>query len=526
LDGRRLVPTGGQFVTNGREPDDVVDVDAAGPGPSAGLALDEAEADAGHPPHPLSRLPVLGNCFPQTHTSALLVRTDRRHSTTDGSDQPERTARDRGAFAAHSHRYAGRTAREALAARRRTLGLTQEALAARLDEIRGPGRGSTAVSTVARWERGESTPRPWQRQALAEALEVSADELAMLLADSRPVPADDWTVVQAPDIGDLEAIELVRRVRASDTGQATLEAIELAVDRLCRSYTSMPPGDLLAGLQTYRAYVGNLLDGRTTLAQRRQLMAFAGWLSLLTAIVDVDLHLRRATAANLDAARTIGHELDHLELLAWAIEIEAWQALTDHRYDEAASLSRTGRALAPADTSVHVQLAVQEARASARLGLARETHRLLDEAAGALDRMPPPEHPEHHFVFDPRKMVAYTATTLAWLGDNPPLAEEYARRAVAQYEAATDGRWPRRLATTRIDLALVLARIGHPTEAAHLGALALDSGRLVPSNIWRVAELDQELTTRYERLADVTDFHARFVETRPQVIGARPGGDN
>jgi transcriptional regulator with XRE-family HTH domain len=525
MDRRWLVPTGGQLVTNGREPDEVVDISTAALGSEPTPALHPAEADAGHPPHPLPRLAVLGHCLPQAHASGLLVRTNRRQSTTDGSDRPERRARNSEAFAAQSHRYAGRTAREALAARRRTLGLTQEALAARLDEVRGPGRGSTAVSTVARWERGESMPRPWQRQALAEALEVSADELARLLTDSRPVPADGWTTVQAPDVGDLEAIELVRRVQASDTGQATLEAIERAVDRLCRSYTSTPPADLLASLQTYRAYVGNLLDGRTTLAQRRQLMAFAGWLSLLTAIVDVDLHRRRAAAANLGAARTIGHELDHLELLAWAIEIEAWQALTDHHYDEAVALSRTGRQLAPADTSVHVQLAVQEARASARLGLARETHRLLDEAAGALDRMPPPDHPEHHFVFDPRKMVAYTATTLAWLGDNPPLAEEYARRAVAQYETAGDARWPRRLATTRIDLALVLARTGEPTEAAHLGALALDSGRLVPSNIWRVAELDQELTTRYGPLADVADFHAQYIDTRPQVLGVRPAGD-
>lgn len=382
------------------------------------------------------------------------------------------------------------------------------------------------MSTVARWERGESTPRPWQRHALAEALEVSVDELAALLANNPPSPAAGHsTTVRAPDIGDLEAIELVRRVQASDTGQTTLEAIEQAVDRLCRSYTSTPPADLLASLRTYRAYVGNLLDGRTTLAQRRQLMAFAGWLSLLTAIVDVDLHRRRAAAANLDAARTIGHELDHVELLAWAIEIEAWQALTDHHYDEAATLSRTGRDLASPNTSVHVQLAVQEARASARLGLTRETHRLLDNAARALDRMPPPEHPEHHFVFDPRKMIAYTATTLAWLGNNPPLAEEYARRAVAQYEAATDGRWPRRLATTRIDLALVLARIGDPTEAAHLGALALASGRLVPSNIWRVAELDQELTTRYESLPEVTDLHERYVETSSQVLGSLPAPD-
>jgi hypothetical protein len=169
---------------------------------------------------------------------------------------------------------------------------------------------------------------------------------------------------------------------------------------------------------------------------------------------------------------------------------------------------------------------VQEARASARLGLARDTYRLLDESASALERMPAPEHPEHHFVFDPRKLVAYTATTLAWLGDDETLAEEYARRAVAQYaNGGGDGRWVRRLASARVDLALVLARIGQPTEASQLGGLALDSGRLVPSNMWRVAELDRELTRRYGQLGEVDDFHDQYIETRPRVLGALGAGD-
>jgi transcriptional regulator with XRE-family HTH domain len=454
------------------------------------------------------------------HTSAPLVGTD------GGSQRPSALIGQSGrlggspAYAARRRRYAGGTAREGLIARRRTLGLTQESLAARLDQIRGTGRGSIAVSTIARWERGESTPRPWQRPPLAKALEVSVDELAVLLADNRPVPNQVWTTVPVPDIEDLEAVELVRRVQASDAGPATLDALDGAVDRLCRSYTSTTPTELLMSLQAHRGYVGKVLDGRATLAQRRQLTVLAGWLSLLTAIVDVDLHRRRAAAANLAAARTIAMEADHPELLAWAIEVEGWQAVTDGRHADAVTLCRAGLELAPPGTSAQVQLTVQEARASARLGEARDTYRLLDEAAGTLDRMPVPDHPEHHFVFDPRKMVAYTATTLAWLGENPAIAEDYARRAVAQYsDEAGDTRWSRRLASARIDLALVLARIDQPTEAAHLGTQALESGRLVPSNLWRVGELTQELTTRYASVPEVTVFHTRYRHTRPRVLG-------
>lgn len=62
--------------------------------------------------------------------------------------------------------------RIALAERRRTLGLSQEDLAARLRVDR---------STVARWERGHTAPQPWQRPALARALALSPDELTDLL---------------------------------------------------------------------------------------------------------------------------------------------------------------------------------------------------------------------------------------------------------------------------------------------------------------------------------------------------------
>lgn len=60
-----------------------------------------------------------------------------------------------------------------LAERRKTVGLSQESLA----DLVGVDR-----STVVRWERGERAPQPWHRPKLANALKVSVDELAVLLA--------------------------------------------------------------------------------------------------------------------------------------------------------------------------------------------------------------------------------------------------------------------------------------------------------------------------------------------------------
>ncbi|MGH3803178.1 MAG: helix-turn-helix transcriptional regulator, partial [Pseudonocardiaceae bacterium] len=66
--------------------------------------------------------------------------------------------------------------RRALAERRKVVGYTQEQLAAVLDVER---------STVVRWEAGETTPQPWCRPKLAEALTVSVDELDALLAEGQ-----------------------------------------------------------------------------------------------------------------------------------------------------------------------------------------------------------------------------------------------------------------------------------------------------------------------------------------------------
>jgi len=64
--------------------------------------------------------------------------------------------------------------RKRFADSRRVAGFSQEQLAEHLGVER---------STVARWEAGETTPQPWLRPKLAEALSVSPAELHELLTD-------------------------------------------------------------------------------------------------------------------------------------------------------------------------------------------------------------------------------------------------------------------------------------------------------------------------------------------------------
>src|ERR1044072_8199271 len=76
-------------------------------------------------------------------------------------------------FQAYATRtWEGRMKRTGLVRRRKTVGLSQEALAEQL---------GVDVSTVRRWEYGERLPLPWHRPNLAAVLKVSLEELAVLL---------------------------------------------------------------------------------------------------------------------------------------------------------------------------------------------------------------------------------------------------------------------------------------------------------------------------------------------------------
>lgn len=106
-----------------------------------------------------------------------------------------------------------------------------------------------------------------------------------------------------------------------------------------------------------------------------------------------------------------------------------------------------------------------------------------------------PDHPEHHYRYDPGKAHAYTATTLAWLGD--PTAEGYAREVLSHLESRKDGQArPRRAASARLDLALALLAADKPDEAAYTTLEAVTSGRLVPSTYWRAGEVLQAVEAR------------------------------
>ena len=325
-----------------------------------------------------------------------------------------------------------------------------------------------------------------------------ARELATVRAKAdgyRGVPLIGWDVPSTSADDEIAALELARRVAASDVGDETLTRLELAFDELAMAYPVTPPAELLERLRQHLGYVTTLLDGRMTLAEQKRLIVVGGWLSLLAATVHVDLGQSAAATARLRTAASLAQHAGHDEIRAWCFETEAWRVLTNGDYRQAVELSRAAQQLAPAGSSVAIQSTAQEGRAWARLHQPRETYEAIERVNKLVSPLKRPDRPEHHYRYDPDKATSYTATTLAWVGD--PAAETYAREIIARLKPSEgNGKWPRRVAAANLDLALTLLVTNRLDEAADAAQQAILSGRVVPSNYWRAAEVVEAVEGR------------------------------
>ena len=102
-------------------------------------------------------------------------------------------------------------------------------------------------------------------------------------------PPEDETLRQLLADATAESVELSGQTEASDLGPATLEHLDLAVERLGLIYMTTPPAVLLDELGWYRRRAKEVLGGRHTLAQRRRLYVAAGWLTGLLGHLSFDL---------------------------------------------------------------------------------------------------------------------------------------------------------------------------------------------------------------------------------------------
>ncbi len=377
-------------------------------------------------------------------------------------------------------------------------GTVRRALAERGISIRGAARElHYDPAYVSRVLNGRQAPSVDLTHALNEFLGLSL-----------PVPAP-------PHDDEMDAWELARRVQSSDVGTATLDRLELAFDELAVAYPRTSPEALLRQVRKHSGYVAKLLNANKTLSEHRRLLVVGGWLSLLGATVHIDLNQDSAATARLQTATTLAREAGHAEIEAWAFETEAWSVLTAGDYERAVELSRAAQELAPLGSSALIQATAQEGRAHARLGNSGETYSAIARVQQMSDTLGDSGSPEHHYRYDPAKSVGYMATTLAWLGDSS--AETYAREVVTRLSPGDDiSRWPRRVASAHIDLALALLTTNRHDEACESAKKAILSGRFVPSNHWRALEVVRAVESR--KLPEAENLREAFQEMRGQRL--------
>jgi len=342
---------------------------------------------------------------------------------------------------------------------------------------------------------GQIAARRARARAQLSQLPSSSDVATSAAPASNELQLAVWQGASRDSGDEHDALELARRVAATDVSTETLNRLEGIVDELAIKYPVTPPQELLEPARRHVSYVIQLIDARKTLDEHRRLLVVGGWLSLLTATLYIDLEQQAVAASWLATATSLARQTEQSEIHAWRYETEAWQVLTNGDFRQAAELSQAAQQLAPRGSSAAIQATAQEGRAWARLGEAKETYDALNRVEHLVSLMAKPETPEHHYRYDPDKAEAYVATTLAWLGD--VAAEHHARHVVATLTKEVEaGRWARRLASANIDLALALLLTDRLDEACAIAQESVLSGRLVASNHWRALEVVRRVEAR------------------------------
>jgi tetratricopeptide (TPR) repeat protein len=356
-----------------------------------------------------------------------------------------------------------------------------------------------------RWEAG-TYPADFYRPLIAKTFGTVTT--AMFPQDGRRNGDTEVLAVTGAD-----TLEIVSRLRASDLNAATLEGLRITVDRLCSEYPHMSSETLRVEGQQWLRRITDLLDGRLTLAEHREVLTLAGWLALLVGCVEYDMGLRGPAEATRQCAMSLGKEAGNAEIMGWAHEMAAWFALTQGDYRGVIIASEAGREVAGGH-SVAVQLAAQKAKAWARLGDRRQAEVALDQGRNLLESLPYPTNLDNHFVVDPSKYDFYAMDCYRIVGEDR-LAETYANEVIdtgTSYDSQE--RSPMRNAEARVTLGVVAARAGDLEMAVHYGRRALTGPRKsLPSLLMCSRELALTLQRAGGKGSAVVDDYAEQLAT-------------
>jgi transcriptional regulator with XRE-family HTH domain len=269
-----------------------------------------------------------------------------------------------------------RTAREAQA-------YTQESLAHELH---------CATSTVARWESGDSNPKPPLRRRLAKAFGVTLAELeAILLPDLGPADSAYAEAVNRREaltglmaVGVAAALPGPRQALPGQRiGTADVERLRSqAWDLWCADHEQGGVSIYPATLGLCRAAWSMLDEGRYTQIVGRDLHRLHGQALEIAAWTAFDSGHETLARHHFESALTAARLGDDPGLEAYTLAQMSWQAIHSGSPREAVELAQlAGRVARPVATDLLMSaLAEREALGYARLGDAKATHEALHRA--------------------------------------------------------------------------------------------------------------------------------------------------
>jgi transcriptional regulator with XRE-family HTH domain len=356
-------------------------------------------------------------------------------------------------------------ARDGLAARRRAIGLTQDTLAEALRVER---------STVARWEQGTSSPRPWLRKRLADVLDLSPAELSRLLD---PAPAGVTASPDGSPADDLRATEPVaghERALARPVDGAYVEAVREDGRRLIELDTNYGGDDIARlAVRTYKNAYRRLASGLYVPSSERDLRAAVGELAQIAAWIAYDAD-QQATA------RTLTNEALLLSRLAGDRRMElfdlaqlAMQSVHLGQAGEARRIADEVIESGPGSARVTAVFRIRRARALAQAGERARSLGELDRAKAMLSDGTSRD-PDWTWWVDPSELAWHRAMSLASLDDWPA--------AVDLFEQAADVR-PANAVRARFNDAAHLLEAQVAVNAWH------DAERTVPLLIAGAADI-------------------------------------
>jgi hypothetical protein len=332
------------------------------------------------------------------------------------------------------------------------------------------------------WEAGEHEPSDFYKPLIACAFGTVTHAFF-------PQPGTRDGNAELLAVSGMDTLDIITRLRQSDVNGATLDALQITVDRLCSEYPHLPAGQLAAEGKQWLGRLADLQSHRLTLAQHREVLRLAGWLALLVGCVEYDMGQRAAAEATRRAALDLGTEADNAEVRGWAHEMNAWFALTAGNYAGVTAACRAGAESAKRH-GVAVQLAAQEAKAWARMGDRRQVEVALDRGRAQLEQLEQAANLDNHFAVDPSKFDFYAMDCYRVVKENS-LAETYADEVIRTGTDHTGTeRSPMRIAEARITLGVVAAREGDLDRAMAHGHASLSGGRRsLPSLVMVSSEL-------------------------------------